>query len=244
MEKGVNRPWIVCKLSGEFLALTNPETAHGVAALAHDINELSGRYRCALVIGAGNILRGSSLSTALGVRTRAAHYAGMTATLVNGIVLSDLLTQAGCKNSIVSALSMPAVAHEMGLPALDKIIESSDSTPIFTGGIGTPYVTTDTTAVVRALQLEARFVLKLTNVDGIFSADPRKDSSAERIPTISYDEYLKQQLAAIDATAVIMARENKLPILVAKHRASQPISGIINSIHSASIITDTHKDLL
>lgn len=244
MGKSANRPWIVCKLSGEFLALNTPETAHGVAALAQDINELSGRYRCALVIGGGNIVRGSSLSKALGVRPRAAHYAGMTATLVNGIILSDLLNQAGCNTTLVSALSMPAVAQDAGLPSMTQIIETPHCVPIFTGGIGTPYVTTDTTAIVRALQLGAHSVLKLTNVDGIFSTDPRKDSSAERIPHITYDEYLAKRLAVIDETAVIMARDNSLPIVVAKHRISQPISSIINAIHSASIITDTHKDFV
>ena len=124
------------------------------------------------------------------------------------------------------------------------VIDNQHCTPIFTGGIGTPYVSTDTTAIVRALQLEARYVLKLTNVDGLFSADPRTNSSAQRIPRITYDEYLAKRLAVIDETAVIIARDNALPIVIAKHRTSQPISSIINAIHSASVITDTHKDFV
>jgi uridylate kinase len=244
MEKRANYPWIVVKLSGEFLALNNPETTQGVAALAQDIMKLSGRYRCALVIGAGNILRGSSLSQSLGVSTSAAHYAGMAATLVNGIILSNLLTKAGCKNTLISALAIPSVAQDIGLPALAQISENESGVPIFVGGIGTPYLTTDTTAVIRGLQLGAHSVLKLTNVDGVFSADPHKNPHAKVISSLSYDEYLEKKLTIVDATAVVMARDSALPLIVAKHHMSAPISSIIDKIYSASIITDTHKDLL
>lgn len=239
----VNTPsWIVCKLSGEFLALTNPDTALRIRALAEDIIALRGQYRCALVIGGGNIIRGSSLSKLLGVNTRASHYAGMVATLVNGIVLSDLLAQAGCSSRLMSALSCPSVAEETGYRAIEELAENTDVTPIFAGGIATPYVTTDTTAVIRALQLDARAVIKLTSVDGVYSDDPKKNPHAQRMARVSYAEYLLQRLGVIDETAVSLARDHQLPILVARHEAERPLRRILDNPTGASIITD--KDIV
>ena len=232
---------IVLKISGEFLALADPATPQKVAALAADIMALAPQYQFALVIGGGNIFRGSQQGKKLGLSTAAAHYAGMVATMINGIILKDLFEQSGCQTSLISGLTCPSLAETGGYRALTTLKEESGTkTPIFVCGIGSPYFTTDTAAVVQALQLGAEAVWKLTNVDGIYSADPRVHPSAQKISHISHSDYLAQRLGIIDEAAVALAREQKLPILVTQHEADRPLRKIVEKKQSVSLIS-THN---
>jgi len=165
-----------------------------------------------LVIGGGNILRGTAASEQ-GMDRVSADYMGMLATIINALALQDILEKKGVDTRVMTAIRMEELAEpyirRRAVRHLDK-----GRVVIFAGGTGNPYFSTDTAAVLRALEIEAQVILKATNVDGIYTADPKKDPSAQFLPQITFQEALVKGYAVMDANAFGLCKENKLPIVV------------------------------
>lgn len=167
-----------------------------------------------IVIGGGNIFRGIQQRAAWGMERTPADQVGMLATLINGVVLNQALTKAGCDVRMMSALDCPAVAEKYQWERAMRYLKKGRIV-LFVGGTGHPYFTTDTTAALRACEIHADIFLKATTrVDGIYDRDPRKEQGAKKYATISFQEILDKRLGILDLSAVTMCMEARLPIRV------------------------------
>jgi len=218
---------VMVKLSGEALAggegygIHQPTIDRIAADLvaAHALGVAVG-----VVVGGGNILRGVAVAGA-GLPRATADAMGMLATVVNALVMETAVTRAGGEGRTMSALTMPQVCETYERQrALRHLAE--DRIVFFAGGTGNPFFTTDTTAVLRAAEMGCDAVLKATNVDGVYSDDPKKDPTAQRYDRISHDQAIARNLKVMDATAFALARENHMPIIVfsiGTHRAIESV---------------------
>jgi uridylate kinase len=203
------------KLSGEALM---GEQQFGVdpavaTRIARDVGEIQSLgVETAIVIGGGNIFRGLAAS-ARGMDRATADYMGMLATVINALALQDALEQQGVNTRVVTAIEMRAVAEPFIRRRAIRHLEKG-RVVIFAAGTGNPYFTTDTAAALRAMEIKADVILKGTKVDGIYTADPMIDSEATKYSTISYLQVLERQLKVMDATAISLCMDNKLPIVV------------------------------
>ena len=167
-----------------------------------------------MVIGGGNIFRGLQ-GSAQGMERTTADYMGMLATVMNALALQDVLEQKGIPTRVQSAIAMPQVAEEYIRRRAIRHLEKG-RVVIFAAGTGNPFFTTDTTAALRAVEIEAQVLLKGTHggVDGIYTADPRTDDSAEKIDNLTYLDVLNENLRVMDSTAITHCMENDMPIVV------------------------------
>jgi uridylate kinase len=206
---------VVLKLSGEALA---GEQGFGISPpvvdrLTDEILLLHGMGAdVGLVIGGGNIVRGTQASEQ-GMDRVNADYMGMLATIINALAMQDLLERKGVETRVMTAIRMEALAEPYIRRRALRHLEKR-RVVIFAGGTGNPYFSTDTAAVLRAVEVHANLLIKATKVEGIYTADPKKDASAEFIPHLSYQEVLTRDLKVMDAPAVSLCRENRLPIVV------------------------------
>jgi uridylate kinase len=206
---------ILLKLSGESLL---GKLRFGIdfattASIAQEIRDVHGLgVKIAIMIGGGNIFRGVR-GTAEGVERVAADQMGLLATVMNGIALQEALEKTGLSTRHVSALEVRAVAEPFIRRRALRHLEKN-RVVIFSAGIGSPYFTTDTAAALRALEVKAQVILKATNVDGVYSADPLEDNTARRFAKIRYLDFLKRGLRVMDATAISLCKDNNLPIIV------------------------------
>ncbi len=206
---------ILLKLSGEALM---GEKQYGididrVAQYAKDIQAVHARgIEIALVIGGGNIYRGLSAEKA-GMDRVQAGYMGMLATVINRMALQDALEKTGVKTRLLTAIKMEQICEPFIRRRAVRHLEKGRIV-IFGAGTGNPYFTTDTAASLRAVEINADVVMKGTRVDGIYTADPLKDSNATRYDEITFDEVYKKNLNVMDMTAFTLCQENKLPIIV------------------------------
>jgi len=207
---------IVLKLSGEALQgkLGFGIDSSVLDALARQIKELKELgVQVTIVVGGGNIFRGLQTSSATGMERATADYMGMLATAINGLALQDALERASVPTRVQTAIEIAKVAEPYIRRRAIRHLEKG-RVVIFVGGIGSPYFTTDTTAALRAAEIGAQVVLKATNVDGVYSADPRLDRHAKKYTKVTFTDVLKRRLNVMDATAVSLCRENNLPIIV------------------------------
>jgi uridylate kinase len=206
---------ILLKLTGQIFAhkSTGLFESAMVKSIVCQIKELSSTYQFGIVIGGGNMFRGSQQGKQLGLTPWAAHTCGMVATLVNGIALRDLLTQQGVSTSLVSALEIPTVAQSISQQIVDQNMQDGNCI-IFAGGTGNPYFTTDTNAILRALQIGTTQVWKGTSVPGIYDQDPAHNKQAQLLKTVTYAQALENKLGIMDATAYTLAQEHGLIIRV------------------------------
>jgi len=174
------------------------------------VQQLGGEL--ALVIGGGNIMRGADAS-AYGIERVTADYMGMLATVFNGLALQSAMEKIGIITRVQTAFEMKAVAELYIRRRAIRHLEKG-RVVIFAGGTGNPYVTTDTAAALRAAEIGADIVLKATKVDGIYDSDPMRNPDAVRLPRLTYLEALQRRLQVMDATAISLCMENKLPIVV------------------------------
>ncbi|MDQ6979733.1 MAG: UMP kinase [Mariprofundaceae bacterium] len=206
---------ILLKLSGEVLM---GDSAYGInqETIQRLSSELIALHRCgvelAIVIGGGNIFRGMS-GAAAGMERTSADYMGMLATVMNAIALQDAIEQQGVAVRMVSALHIKEVAEPYIRRRVVRHLEK-DRIVVFAAGTGNPYFTTDTAASLRAMEIHADVVLKGTKVDGVYSADPKKDPTAARYQELTFTEALSKQLGVMDATALSLCRDNEMPIVV------------------------------
>lgn len=172
----------------------------------------------AIVIGGGNILRGAQFSAGdSSIREATAHYMGMLATVMNGLALQDALESLGCETRLMTAIEMHNVAEPYIRRRAQRHLEKG-RVVILAAGTGSPFVTTDTAAAQRALELEAGCLLKATRVDGVFSDDPERNPHAVLYGELSYDDFLRQNLRVMDHEAVTKCRQHSLPIMVFNFR--------------------------
>ncbi len=206
---------ILLKLSGEALL---GKRQYGIdpqrlAEYAADIKEITDRgVEVAIVIGGGNIFRGVSAASNGMDRVQGDHM-GMLATVINGLALQSALEDADIPTRLQSAIKMNEVAEPFIRRKAMRHLEKG-RVVIFGGGTGNPYFTTDSAAVLRAIEIEADVILKGTRVDGIYNTDPEKDTTAIKFDHISFDEVLRKGLKVMDTTAFTLSQENKLPIIV------------------------------
>lgn len=206
---------ILLKLSGEALMGEQPYGIHGdrLKEYAREVKAVvEAGVEVAIVIGGGNIYRGLKGASEGMDRTQADHM-GMLATVINGLALQSALEEAGLKTRLQSAIEMDKVAEPFIRRKAIRHLEKGRLV-IFGGGTGNPYFTTDTAATLRAIEIDADVILKGTRVDGIYSADPEKDSSAVKYDTLSFQEVYEKDLNIMDMTAFTLSKENALPILV------------------------------
>ena len=185
--------------------------------IAKDIAEIQSLgVEVAIVIGGGNIFRGVAAS-ARGMDRATADYMGMLATVINALALQDALEKIGVTTRVVTAIEMRAVAEPFIRRRAVRHLEKG-RVVVFAAGTGNPYFTTDTAAALRAMEMRAEVILKGTQVDGVYTADPKTTPTAQRYDAISYLEVLDKQLKVMDATAISLCMDNKLPIIVFKLR--------------------------
>jgi uridylate kinase len=206
---------VLLKLSGEALA---GEQRYGIdpviiTTIANEIKEVvTCGVQLALVIGGGNIFRGLAASSK-GMDRASADYMGMLATMINSLAMQDALEQIGVDTRVQSAIAMQEVAEPYIRRRAIRHLEKG-RVVIFGAGTGNPYFTTDTAASLRAMEIGAEVILKGTKVDGVYSADPKKDPNAVKFPSLTYIEVLKKGLQVMDATATSLCMDNSLPIIV------------------------------
>jgi uridylate kinase len=210
-----NRQTILLKLTGEILrdSSTAQLDAGMIRDIARQIKELSSTLRFALVIGGGNFFRGSKQGKQLGLQASVGHQIGMLATMMNGLIIKDIFEQENIPSTLFCAVPSAEIGNPISHQSISKAL-AADSCPIFTGGTGNPFFTTDTTAVLRGLQIGATAVWKGTTIDGIYEADPRTHPNAQFLSRISYQEALERHLGIMDSTAFALAKEHRLKIRV------------------------------
>jgi len=207
---------ILLKLSGEAMMGTQQ---HGIdsdmcASLASQIKEIWDMgVKVSLVVGGGNIFRGQVASKRFGLDRSVADYMGMLATVLNGLALQNALEKIDVPTRVMTAIQMQSIAEPYIRRRAMRHLEKN-RVVIFVAGTGNPYFTTDTTAALRAAEIEADVIMKATKVDGVYSADPMKNKSAKRYEQLHFIDVLKDKLKVMDATAVSMCMDNNLPIIV------------------------------
>jgi uridylate kinase len=206
---------VLLKLSGEVLGGAqgygiDPQTITAIALEIKDVVDCG--VELALVIGGGNIFRGLAASSK-GMDRASADYMGMLATMINALAMQDALEQVGVITRVQSAIAMQEVAEPYIRRRAIRHLEKG-RVVIFGAGTGNPYFTTDTAASLRAMEIDADVILKGTKVDGVYSADPKKDPSAVRYTSLSYLQVLQDGLQVMDATATSLCMDNNLPIVV------------------------------
>lgn len=206
---------VVLKLSGEALA---GDRGFGIEPAV--VDRLTDEIRVVhqmgvalgLVIGGGNIVRGA-LASRKGMDRVQADYMGMLATIINALAVQDLLERKDVETRVMTAIRMEEIAEPYIRRRALRHMQKG-RVVIFAGGTGNPYFSTDTAAVLRAIEMEADVVIKATKVQGVYSADPEKDPHAEFIPSITFQEVMTRELGVMDAAAVSLCKENGLPIIV------------------------------
>jgi uridylate kinase len=206
---------ILLKLSGESLL---GKSSHGIdismletfTSQVKEVHDMG--VQIGLVIGGGNIFRGLSGAKAGYDRVKG-DYMGMLATVINGLALQSSFLQSGTPSRLFTAMRMEPVAEYWHRDKVVKALEAGDVC-IFSGGTGNPFFTTDTTAALRGVEINAEILIKGTRVDGVYSADPEKDKNAVRFETITFDDAIARNLKIMDQTAFTLCRENNLPVVV------------------------------
>ncbi len=215
MEESPTYQRVLLKLSGEALMGNtgygiDPQIMRRVAGEVRDIVKLG--VQLALVIGGGNIFRGAGL-TASGIDRVSADYMGMLATVINGLAMQDALSKVEIDARVMSAIRIEAMCEDYTRRKAMSYLKKG-RVVIFSGGTGNPFFTTDSAASLRAIEIGADLMIKATKVDGVYSADPVNHPDAERFTHLSYNDVLAQQLGVMDTTAIVLCRDNKMPLRV------------------------------
>lgn len=216
MGDGVKYRRVLLKISGEMLG---GESGFGLdtATLDYIAQEIKAVHACgaqvAVVVGGGNFIRGSAFSETGGINRTVADHMGMMGTIMNGLALQSAIEKSEIPTRVQSALGISEVAEPFIRRRAIRHLEKG-RVVVFAGGTGNPYFTTDTAAVLRALEIDADVLLKATKVDGVYDKDPRKHADAKKYGSLTFDEAINQNLAVMDQTAFTMCREHGLPLIV------------------------------
>jgi uridylate kinase len=225
------------KLSGEALGGEKGSGLdfHVVEAFAEEIKTVHALgVQLALVVGGGNIIRGATASRE-GLDRVSADYMGMLATVINALALQDVLEKIGVDTRVMTAIRMESLAEPYIRRRAIRHLEKGRLI-IFAAGTGNPFFSTDTAGVLRALEIEAQVILKATNVDGVFTGDPRKDSSATFIPELTYQEAIVKNYAVMDANAFGLCKANQLPVVVFNINQPGAISRVLQGDRVGTLV--------
>ena len=229
---------ILLKLSGEALA---GERGVGfdferIGMFADQIVEVARTgVQLGLVIGGGNIVRGTQLSQ-MGMDRVGADYMGMLGTVINAMAMQDVLEKKGLDTRVMTAIRMEELAEPYIRRRALRHFEKG-RTVIFAAGTGNPYFSTDTAAVLRAIQMKADVIIKATSVDGVYSADPKKDPNATMYDSISYRDVMLEELRVMDQTAITLCKENQLPLIVLNLHTPGAIARAINGERVGTLVS-------
>ena len=236
MSQPVHRRVIV-KLSGEALA-GNQGSGIDQATIDRVAADLVAAQKLGIaigvVVGGGNIFRGVEVSSR-GVSRQTGDMMGMLATVMNGLALEAAIERAGAQARSLSALAVPQVCESYSNQRARKHLDAGRIV-VLSGGTGNPHFMTDTTAVLRACELQCQAVLNATNVDGVYSADPKRDPAAKRYDRLSHQEAIEKNLKVMDATAFALARENAMPIIVFSIGAPGAIAKVLSGQGVSTIV--------
>ena len=222
---------VILKVSGESLAKPG-ELGIDPDELALLASEIADAYRnasplqLAVVVGGGNIIRGARLAEAGTIDQSTADYMGMLGTVINGLALKEALGHVGVEARCMSAINLPAVAEPFIRARALRHLEKG-RVVILVAGTGNPFFTTDTCASLRAIELNASLLLKATKVDGIYTADPKKDPTAKRYERLTFGEAIEKQLGVMDLTALTMCMEHDLPVCVFDYKTPGNIRRVV-----------------
>jgi uridylate kinase len=216
----------------------SPEMINYLAGELRSVYDLG--VQIALVVGGGNIFRGVAAS-AYGIDRTSADHIGMLATVINSIALQDALEKRGVQTRVQTAIEMCAVAEPYILRRAIRHLEKG-RTVIFAAGTGNPYFTTDTAAALRAQEIDAEVLLKATKVDGIYDADPVVDARAKKMDNITHLEVLKRQLKVMDSTAISLAMDNRLPVVVFNLRVKGNVKRVVCGENVGTRIEEASED--
>ncbi len=211
-----SRTRVLVKFSGEALA---GEEGYGIDTgilkyIAEEIKELvENDIEVAIVVGGGNIIRGVTAAKDGIIKRTSGDYMGMLATVINGVAIQEALESIGLEARLQSAIDMREIGESFIVRRARRHLEKG-RVVVFAGGTGNPYFTTDTAATLRASEIEADMLIKATKVDGVYDKDPAKYPDAVKLSEISYDRALSDHIKVMDDTAIALAKENKLPIVV------------------------------
>lgn len=228
---------ILLKLSGEALmgeqtGGIDPAVVDMIADQVKEIREMG--IEISLVIGGGNIFRGVAGATK-GMDRVTGDHMGMLATMINALALQDGLEKKGVQTRVMSGMEMPRLAESYVRRRAMRHLEKG-RVVIFGAGTGNPYFSTDTAAALRANEINAQVVMKATNVDGVYSADPKKDPTATKYEHITFQEVLEKNLKVMDAAAIALCRENHLPILVFNMMKPGGLVAAVNGEHEGTLV--------
>ncbi|MBK9247927.1 MAG: UMP kinase [Ignavibacteria bacterium] len=229
---------ILLKLSGESL-MGDQEFGIDARILKSFAEEVAEVYQTGIqigvVLGGGNIFRGSQAATQ-GIDKVSGDYMGMLATVINSIAFQNALEERGVPTRLQTAIQMHQIAEPYIRRRAIRHLEKN-RVVLFGAGTGNPYFTTDTAAVLRAIEIEADVVIKGTRVDGVYDSDPEKNPNAKRYDKITYQEVLAKELKVMDATAIALCNDNKLPILVFNMNEKGNLSKLMNNQSVATIVS-------
>jgi uridylate kinase len=228
---------VIVKVSGEAFSGPNESGIHA-PTIENIVNDLVAArdlgVTIGVVVGGGNLIRGAEAADAWLSRPTA-DAMGMMGTVMNALVLEAALEKAGAPARTMSALSMPQVCETYERQRALRHLEDN-RVVVFAGGTGNPFFTTDTTAVLRAAEMDCNAVLKATNVDGVYSADPKQDPKATRYDRLTHEEAIQRDLKVMDATAFALARENHMPIIVFSIREPGAIAAVLDGRGRATFV--------
>jgi uridylate kinase len=232
---------VLLKLSGEVLMGTgqygiDPATVNRVASEVKDAVEAG--YQVCMVVGGGNIFRGLA-AAAQGFERASADYMGMLATVMNALAVQNALEQMGIETRVQSAIPMTSVCEPYIRRRAERHMEKG-RVVIFAAGTGNPYFTTDTGAALRAAEMQCDALLKGTSVDGVYTADPKKDAAATRYEHVTFDRVLSDNLKVMDAAAIALCRDNNIPIIVFNIREQGNLKKILKNEGTSTMVSNAH----
>lgn len=229
---------VLLKLSGEALmgnAVYGIDPAF-IRRIADEVHELANaKVEIAIVIGGGNIFRGAGLAAA-GIDRVTADHMGMLATIMNALAMQDALEQMGRYVRVMSAIKINQVCEDYIRRRAVRHLEKGRIV-IFAAGTGNPFFTTDSAASLRAIEINADLLIKATKVDGVYSSDPVKDKKAKRYTTLSYDEVLERKLGVMDATAIVLCRENNMPLRILDMTKHGALMRAVQGMDEGTLVT-------
>ncbi len=232
---------VLLKLSGESLGGAGQQglDPKEISVLAREVKLAKATgVQMAIVIGGGNFIRGAQMAQIGNIHQATADQMGMLATIINGLALKEGLLAEGLDCRVMSAVEVKAVAEPFIRGRALRHMEKG-RVVILVGGTGNPFCTTDTCAALRALELDCQIILKATKVDGVYTADPRKDPTAQRLDTISFTDAIQKNLKVMDMTAFTMCQEKNLPILVFDFRPQGNIRSAVQGIVTGTTVKNT-----
>lgn len=232
---------VLIKLSGEALMGDKPfgQDLQTIERICKDIMQVANMgVQICVVVGGGNIFRGIS-GAAQGMERSSADYMGMLATILNALAIQNTLDRIGCETRVLSALEMKEVCEPYIRRRAIRHMERG-RVVICAGGIGNPYFTTDTTAALRASEMNCEVLMKATQVDGVYDSDPKKNPDAKRYETLTYHDVLSKDLKVMDAAAISLARENNIPIVVFSLHEQGACSRVVCGQGDFTTITTTN----